>query len=231
MTTQRPLAIIAGAGPGLGQNIMGFLEQAGFMCVGLRRSASGGSTLSEHQAILPCDLSDVQSTKTTVAKIIADYSAPQLVIHNTASLVIKPFLETEVDDFESCWRNMVLSAAALSQSVIPSMVDAGSGTIIFSGATASLRGGRNFAAFSSSKFALRGMAQSLAREFQPAGIHVAHVLLDGLIDTPASRELHKADPATMMNTKHIAAEYLRLHEQPKSTWTHELDLRPQTESF
>lgn len=231
MTTQRPLAVIAGAGPGLGQTMMGFFEQAGFMCIGLRRTVTGDSALGEHQKLISCDLSDAESTRNAIATIIAEHGAPKLVVHNTASLIIKPFLETNVEDFESCWRNMVLSAATLAQSVIPSMRDAGEGTLIFSGATASIRGGRNFAAFSSSKFALRGMAQSLAREFQPANIHVAHVLLDGLVDTPASREMHKADPATMMNTQHIANEYLRLFEQPKSTWTHELDLRPQTETF
>lgn len=231
MTTQRPLAVIAGAGPGLGQTLMQSFEQTGFISIGLKRSVSTDSAISEHQKLITCDLADAESTNNTLQTIVSEYGAPKLVVHNTASLVIKPFLETDVEDFETCWRNMVLSATTLAQAVIPSMRDAGEGTLIFSGATASIRGGRNFAAFSSAKFALRGMAQSLAREFQPANIHVAHVLLDGLIDTPASREMHRADPATMMDTQHIANEYLRLFEQPKSTWTHELDLRPQTETF
>lgn len=231
MSTQRPLAIIAGAGPGLGKALMDSFEKAGFMSVGIRRAVASAEYLSEHQQLVSCDLSDAKSARLSMQKIIAEFGAPALVVHNTAALVIKPFLETDVEDFESCWRNTLLSAATLAQSVIPAMTDAGSGTLIFSGATASIRGGRNFSAFSSSKFALRGLAQSLAREFQPAGIHVAHVLLDGLIDTPASREMHEVDPEKMMNTQHIAAEYLRLFNQPRSTWTHELDLRPHTESF
>ena len=231
MKQQRPLALIAGAGPGLGQTLMQVAADSGYVSVGLRRSNTFIANNTDNQIGLSCDLSDGDAVQSAVQGIIDQYGAPQLVVHNPATLVIKPFLETQLDEFEGCWQNMVLSAANLAQSVVPSMIDAGGGTMIFSGATASIRGGRNFAAFASAKFALRGLAQSLAREFQPSGIHVAHTLLDGLIDTPASRELHKADPATMMKTEEIAAEYLRLAQQPRSVWTHELDLRPQTESF
>jgi NAD(P)-dependent dehydrogenase (short-subunit alcohol dehydrogenase family) len=111
------------------------------------------------------------------------------------------------------------------------MVDAGGGTFIVSGATASLRGGAKFSAFASAKFALRGLTQSLAREFQPAGIHVCHVILDGIIDTPRSRDLHGIDPKKMMKPTEIAETYWHLAHQPKSTWTHELDLRPASEGF
>lgn len=230
MKNNRPLALIAGAGPGLGQTLLQAASDSGYLAVGLRRSNTS-PTINTDSKTTSCDLSDANAVHSTVKGIIEQHGAPQLVVHNPAALVIKPFLETQVDEFEACWQNMVLSAANLAQSVITPMIDAGGGTMIFSGATASIRGGRNFAAFSSAKFALRGLAQSLAREFQPEGIHVVHTLLDGLIDTPASRELHKANPDTMMTTKDIAAEYLRLSEQPRSVWTHELDLRPQTESF
>ena len=231
MKNQRPLALIAGAGPGLGQTLMQVAADNGYLSVGLRRSNTAIANNTDNQIVMSCDLSDGDAVQSSVQGIIDQYGAPQLVVHNTAELVIKPFLETQLDEFLGCWQNMMLSAATLTQSVIPAMLDNGGGTMIFSGATASIRGGRNFAAFSSAKFALRGLAQSLAREFQPSGIHVVHTLLDGLIDTAASRELHKADPATMMKTEEIAAEYLRLAQQPQSVWTHELDLRPQTESF
>ena len=231
MTTKRPLALIAGAGPGLGQSLTEVIANSGYMAVGLRRSEQVKSEDSEFQLWLRCDLSDPLAVRSVVQDVIAQYGTPQLVIHNPATLTIKPFLETSSENFEASWKSMVLSAINLAQSVMEPMVDAGGGTLIFSGATASIRGGRNFAAFSSAKFALRGLAQSLAREFQPDGIHVVHTVLDGLIDTTASRELHSADPETMMKTEHIAAEYLRLSQQPRSVWTHELDLRPQTEAF
>ncbi len=126
---------------------------------------------------------------------------------------------------------MVLSAFVMSQAIVPYMVKQGHGSIVVSGATASLKGGGQFSAFSSAKFALRALTQSLAREFQVQGIHVAHVILDGIVDTPNSRELHSLDPAKMMQSDAIAEQYLKLIDQPSSVWTHELDLRPQSETF
>ncbi len=111
------------------------------------------------------------------------------------------------------------------------MAQSGGGVLIVSGATASLRGGVRFSAFASAKFALRGLTQSLAREYQPAGVHVAHVILDGIIDTARSRALHSLDPAKMMQPDDIANAYWQIATQPKSTWTHEIDLRPATEGF
>ena len=126
---------------------------------------------------------------------------------------------------------MVRSLVVLGQSVLPAMAAGNGGAMIDSGATASLRGGAKFAAFASAKFALRGLTQSLARGYQSQGIHVVHTILDGIIDTPRSRELHSLAPATMMKPEEIAQAYLALVRQPRSTWTHELDLRPASESF
>jgi NAD(P)-dependent dehydrogenase (short-subunit alcohol dehydrogenase family) len=94
-----------------------------------------------------------------------------------------------------------------------------------------LRGGAKFSAFASAKFALRGLTQSLAREFHPAGVHVCHAILDGIIDTDRSRDLHSLDPGRMMKPEDIAEVYWQLSHQPQSIWTHELDLRPASESF
>jgi NAD(P)-dependent dehydrogenase (short-subunit alcohol dehydrogenase family) len=177
------------------------------------------------------DLADAQETHTRLAALIEQYGAPSAVIHNTAQLSISPFLESEAQTFEALWRNMVLSAFTLAQAVLPAMVQAGRGAFLVSGATASLRGSANFAAFSSAKFALRGLTQSLAREFQPKGLHIAHIILDGLIDTPASRARTGRDPTRMMKPDDIAQAYWNLAHQPISTWTQELDLRPQSETF
>jgi len=111
------------------------------------------------------------------------------------------------------------------------MVKEGQGTIIASGATASIKGGARFSAFAPAKFALRGLIQSIAREYQSQGIHAVHVLLDGIVDTEQSRALHSMDPANMMSPHDIAQLYLTLTEQPSSVWTHELDVRPQSENF
>jgi short-subunit dehydrogenase len=110
------------------------------------------------------------------------------------------------------------------------------GTVIFTGATASLRGSANFAGFSGGKMALRGLAQSMARELGPMGIHVAHTIIDGAIDTEFIRTLfpdHYAlkDQGGILNPDHIADAYWMLHQQPRDAWTHELDLRPYMEKF
>ena len=222
-----PLAIVAGAGPGLGHALLSCFEAKGLRAIGLTRTPQNAAD----QACRVCDLSDRGAVSDVLTALIAEHGPPKVVVHNTASLVISPFLETSMKDFEACWRNMVLSAANLAEATLPAMVDAGGGTFIVSGATASLRGGAKFAAFASAKFALRGLAQSLAREFQPQGLHVVHSILDGIIDTPRSRALHALDPAKMMQVDALAEAYWQLTLQPPSVWTHELDLRPQSEAF
>jgi len=223
----KPLALVAGAGAGLGQSLVRSFARNGYTAIGLARTVPVGAT-GTTQAL---DLSDATLTASALSKLIAVDGAPKLVVHNTAKLVISEFEKTSNAEFEATWQSMVLTAVNLARGVLPAMVEAGGGTFIVSGATASLRGGRNFAAFASAKAALRALTQSLAREYGPKGIHVVHVILDGIIDTPASRDLHNLDPARMMKPEDIAATYLALADQPASTWTHELDLRPRGEAF
>lgn len=222
-----PLAIVAGAGSGLGQSLVSALDQNGYSAFGLNRSVPVGA----ENKILATDLTDADQTQSRVSDLIAAKGAPKLVVHNTAKLVISEFEQTSATDFEETWRAMVLSAVNLAHAVLPPMVAAGGGTFIVSGATASLRGGRKFAAFASAKAALRAVTQSLAREYSEKGIHVAHTILDGILDTQASRDLHGMDPDRMMKLEDVAQAYLALANQPKSTWTHELDLRPMGEAF
>jgi NAD(P)-dependent dehydrogenase (short-subunit alcohol dehydrogenase family) len=222
----KPLAIVAGAGPGLGQSLVLSFGQNGYSAFGLNRTVPPG-TLST----LAVDLTDPGQTKAKLHDMICTHGAPKLVVHNTAKLVITPFEDTSVEDFEATWRAMVLSAVNLAQGVLPAMTETGGGTFIVSGATASLRGGGNFSAFASAKAGLRALTQSLAREYGSKGVHIAHVILDGIVDTEASRDLHRMDPTRMMQPADIAQTYLALANQPKSTWTHELDLRPMGEAF
>ena len=224
---QKPLAIVAGAGAGLGQSILKRFEQGGFAVVGLGRTAAP-SPIGEFHKL---DLSDADAVAATLAKIIETHGVPQVVVHNTAELVIAPLGDTSLKDFSRVWTSMVQTAFLLGQSTLAPMANAGRGAFIVSGATASLRGGAKFAAFASAKFALRGLTQSMAREFQPQGVHVCHTILDGIIDTDRSRDLHSLDPAKMMKPDDIAEAYWQLAHQPKSTWTHELDLRPASEGF
>lgn len=227
MSTEKPLALVAGAGPGLGQSLLARLEAGGMTAIGLGRTRPDNPVGTFHQV----DLSDPGSTAPLIADLISMHGPPKIVVHNTAELVIGPFAETTLADYQRTWTSMVQSLIVLGQSVLQPMARGGGGTLIVSGATASLRGGARFSAFASAKFALRGVTQSLAREYQPAGVHVAHVILDGIIDTTRSRRRHGLDPAKMMNPDEIAEIYWQLAHQPRSTWTHELDLRPASEGF
>lgn len=227
MAAQKPLALVAGVGAGLGQSLLSRFEAGRFATVGLGRTKPETYVGDFHTL----DLADPAAVPVVIADIIAQYGPPKIVVHNTAELVIAPFAETTLDDHKRTWTSMVQTAILLVQSTIDPMVQAGGGTFVVSGATASLRGGVKFSAFASAKFALRGLTQSLAREYQAAGVHVCHVILDGIIDTARSRDLHSLDPAKMMKPDDIAEAYWQLAHQPKSTWTHELDLRPSTEGF
>ena len=199
----------------------------GMTAVGLTRSGAPDSDLD----IRACDLADANAVKPLVSELISTYGAPKIVVHNPAHLVIRAFLELTESDFLDSWRAMTLSAVLLGQSTLQPMVRGGGGSFLVSGATASLRGGANCAAFTAAKFALRGLTQSFAREFQPAGIHVAHIIMDGIIDTAQSRTLHKMDPLKMMSPDDIAETFWQIAQQPKSVWSHEIDLRPHSEAF
>lgn len=227
MGMKSPLAIVAGAGAGLGQSLLARFEQGGYHVVGLGRTRPA-SCVGEFHLL---DLTDSAEVERRIESIIAEHGAPKVVLHNTAELVIAPFEKTSLDDFQRTWSSMVQTAVLLAQSTLHPMVQAGGGAFLVSGATASLRGGAKFSAFASAKFALRGLTQSLAREYQSAGVHVCHVILDGIINTPRSRELHSLDPSKMMVLEDISEVYWQLAHQPKSTWTHELDLRPSSEGF
>lgn len=224
-----PLVIVAGAGNGLGLSLMNKFQTKGYKVVGLNRSKS--PSIKSSFDIRKVDLTNELETSSTIKSIIEEYGTPEIIIHNTAELFINSLEETNSDTFENCWRSMVLSAFILSKLCFQPMVNNGGGTFIVSGATASLRGGAKFSAFASAKFALRGLTQSLAREYQPLNIHVVHTILDGIINTENSKALHNMDTHLMMNPNEIAEVYWGLSQQPKSTWMHECDLRPYNGSF
>lgn len=227
MATPKRLMLVAGAGPGLGEALLERFTKGGYHAVGLARTER---ITPAGQEIHGLDLSDQEAVQTKISELIGIYGPPSTVIHNTAHLVRGTFADTTPENFKATWNNMVLSAVTLAHAVLPSMHQNG-GVFLVSGATASLRGGSGFSAFASAKFALRGLTQSLAREYQGDGIHIAHIILDGIINSAKSRELHGLDPSRMMKLDHLADAYWDLAHQPTSAWTHELDLRPMSERF
>lgn len=160
----------------------------------------------------------------------------ELAIHNAGSNQPSPFLNVSEASFESHWREHALGGFHLAQAAIPRLLERGAGGLFFTGASGSLRGKANFAPFAAAKAALRALAQSLAREFGPQNIHVAHVVIDGGIEgdrlltlRPQVKEQRGVDG--MLNIDAIAEAYWVLHQQHRSAWTLELDLRPWSENF
>jgi NAD(P)-dependent dehydrogenase (short-subunit alcohol dehydrogenase family) len=152
-----------------------------------------------------------------------------VLIHNAHVLDIKPFEQTTASEFEQAWRVACLGAMGAVPAMIPHIAALAQGANILTGATAGLRGAANFSAFASAKFALRGFAQSLAREYGPKGVHVAHIVIDGLIDEPQTDQRFGFPSSGRMNPGAIAQAYLDLSAQHPSAWTHEMDLRPFSE--
>jgi len=177
------------------------------------------------------------ATDVTRFAAAAEALAPlHVAVHNAGGNKPMPFLKVTQEVFEEHWRAHALGGFLLAQAVVPNMVRRKTGTLIFTGATGSLRGAANFSAFSAAKAALRMVAQSLAREFGQRGIHVAHVVIDGVIEgeraltnIPGIKERLGADG--MLHPDKIAEIYLFLHRQHRSAWTHELDVRPWAEKF
>ncbi len=234
-TPTPPVVVIAGIAEGLGAHIARTFAMAGHDVVGLSRSdratpeiaaavAQGGGIYSH----IACDLTDPAQVAAAVHPY-ADRIA--VLVHNAQILLIKPATETTLDEFVGLWRVICFGAMVVAQSVLPGMMARRSGAIIFSGATAGMRAGANFAAFGSAKFALRGLAQSLARECGPKGVHVAHVVIDGLIEAPQTDARFGPARGARLDPEAVAKTYLELARQHPSAWTHEMDLRPSGERF
>ena len=157
---------------------------------------------------------------------------PEVFVYNAGAFQMGGILELSPEQFDDCFRANCSGAFYGAQQVLPAMVERGSGTIILTGATAALRGSARFAALATGKFGLRALAQSMAREFGPQGIHVAHVIIDGQINTPRLREDQPdREESTTLSPDSIAETYWQLHTQDPTAWTLELDLRPALESF
>ena len=160
----------------------------------------------------------------------------ELVVYNVGNNAAVPLLDLTAGDFETFWRQNAFGGFLVGQEAVRRMLPKGRGTVLFTGATASLRARPPFTGFASAKAALRALAQGLAREFGPQGIHVAHVVIDGVIDGAYAREkfpdfVRAKGEDGLIDPGVIADVFLSLHRQPRSAWTHELDLRPFNETF
>jgi NAD(P)-dependent dehydrogenase (short-subunit alcohol dehydrogenase family) len=239
--TDTEVAVVVGAGPGLGTALARRFARAGMRVAAVRRDiAALGPLIHELGAnakAYACDATDDAAVQELFSTVGADLGAPRLVVFNAGAFVRKGILDTTAAEFERCWRAACLGGFLVGREAVRAMLAlSGSGrhrgTIIYTGATASLRGGAMFHNLAVGKFGLRALAQSMAREFQPQGIHVAHVIVDGQIasDRPG-RSVAERGADAVLDPNAIAESYYQLHLQPPSTWTLELDLRPYVEKF
>jgi len=234
--------IIIGAGPGLGSSLARKFAKEGHHVFVVRRERHseelnslcdeikefGGSATA-----IPSDAREEEQVISLFSEV-AKSGPIDCVVFNIGANVFFSIEETTSRVFRKIWEMGTFAGFLVGREAAKHMKD--KGTIIFTGATASMRGGSGFAAFSSAKFGLRAVAQSLARELGPKGIHVAHTIIDGAIDHPWIKEnfpdIYKLKEVDgILNPDHIAEAYYNLHLQEKTAWTHELDLRPYMEKF
>jgi NAD(P)-dependent dehydrogenase (short-subunit alcohol dehydrogenase family) len=171
-----------------------------------------------------------------VERVERDIGPLEVAVHNIGANVQYPIRETTSRVYFKVWEMACFTGFLTGREAAKVMVPRGRGTILFTGATASLRGRANLAAFAGAKHALRALAQSMSRELGPQNIHVAHVVIDAAIDTAFIRDNFPQryalkDRDGIVNPEHIADTYWMLHTQPRDAWTHELDLRPWVESW
>lgn len=238
-------ALIVGAGDATGGAIAKAFAREGYTACVNRRARNAEQLEALAQSIrdeglaacaYPGDARVEDEVVAMVDSIEREVGPIEVAVFNIGANVNFSILETTAQVYRKVWEMAAFSGFLMGREAAKRMVTRGKGTIIFTGATASLRGGSGYSAFSGAKGALRMLAQSMARELGPQNIHVAHVVIDGGIDTAFIRGLRpdfdEAKAAEkVLSPDAIAAQYVALHKQHRSAWTHEMDLRPWAETF
>ena len=237
------VALVIGAGDATGGAIARRFAREGLIACVTRRSADALEPLLARIRAeggeahgFGSDARKEVDMETLVAYIEREVAPIEVAVFNVGANVRFPLVETTERVYRKVWEMGALAGFLMGREVAKAMLPRGRGTIIFTGATASMRGGIGYCAFAGAKHALRALAQSMARELGPQGIHVAHVVIDGSIDTPFIAEnfperYAKKSEDGILGPDAIAENYWSLHSQPRSAWTHELDLRPWSETW
>lgn len=237
-------AVVVGVGPerGLGAALARRFSREGLTVYVVGRTLSRLQAVAVNAAvgdgpILPCEgNATVEQDMISLFERVARQSVPELVVYNVDRNERAPLLETSAELFEDLWRKNCFAGFLVGREAVRALLPGQRGTLIFTGATSSLRARPPFTAFSAGKSALRALAQGMAREFGPQGIHVIHAVIDGVIDGDRARTQFPEFVAAkgedgLLDPEAIADLYWTLHCQPRTAWTHELDLRPYGENF
>jgi NAD(P)-dependent dehydrogenase (short-subunit alcohol dehydrogenase family) len=247
MVESRGVAILVGAGDAIGAAVARRFARGGYTVCICRRDAAKSRGLVDKLNATGQDahaFSVDARQEAEVQKLFADVEQSvgpiEICLYNAGSNVNKPLLETTEKLFFKAWELACYGGFLVGREAARYMLARGRGTIFFTGATASVRGGKGFAAFSSAKFGLRAVAQAMARELGPKNIHVVHLLIDAGVDSEAIHQRMKAargieaseiPPDSLTKTSSIAEAYWFAHQQTRDGWTHELDLRPSVENW
>jgi NAD(P)-dependent dehydrogenase (short-subunit alcohol dehydrogenase family) len=244
---QNGVVVLVGAGDAIGAAVARRFARGGYTVCIARRDAAKSQGLVDELTAEGCkvhafsvDARQEAEVQALFDRIEAEIGPVEVCLYNAGSNVNKPLLDTTAKLFFKAWELACYGGFLVGREAARVMLPRGRGTILFTGATASVRGGSGFAAFASAKFGLRGVAQAMARELGPKNIHVVHLLIDAAVDSDAIHQRMKAAkgidasdiPAdSLTKTSSIAEVYWFAHHQPRDGWTHELDLRPSVEKW
>lgn len=229
------VCLVTGIGPGLGGAYAQRFTAGGYRVALLGRTAEKlERTAEELPGSLPvvCDVSDAEAVAAAFETVRAELGAPSVVIHNAGSGVFKGFLDTTAEELRSSLEVNIGGLFHVAQAALPAMLEGGGGSIVVTGATASWRGSPKTSAFAAAKGGQRWLAQALAKEFAPKGVHVSYIVIDGMVDLPRTRAMMPERPADDFVSPEAVADlaWFLAHQDP-GAWTFELDARPAPESW
>ena len=225
-------ALIVGAGEGLSASLARLLAKQGLrVSVAARNTAKLAALCDETGAhAFGCDTTDAAQVERLFVDVERERGAPDVVVYNASARSRGPFVELVAADVQHSLQVTAFGAFLVAQQAVARMLPKRHGALLFTGASASVKGYAQSAPFAMGKFALRGLAQSLARELSPQGIHVAHFVIDGGIRS-AARPDDPAKPDALLDPDAIAQSYVDVLRQPRSAWSAEIELRPWVERF
>lgn len=238
MNKDKPVCLVTGVGPehGTGAEIARRFAAGGYRVAMLARNTANLAALEkkyEHTKAFPCDVSDLDALVKTVARVRSELGDPAVVVHNAPRAVRGSILELDPDDLERNFRVNTTALLYLARETIPAMLKSGKGAILVTGNTSATRGKAHWGFFASTKAAQRILAESIAREFGPKGIHVAYFVIDAMIDTPRTRPTLAPNKPDDFFAKPpaIADEIFHVAHQDPSTWSFLVELRPFGETW
>ena len=234
-TSNRPILLVSGVGPGTGAAIVRWFAAGGYRVAMLARNAERLAALEREipdTVGIPCDVADARQVDAAVARVCETLGAPEVLVHNAVGGAFGTFLDLDPAVLNENFQINTMGLLHLARRVAPAMIDAGKGAIVVTGNTSTFRGKAGFAGFAPTKAAQRILAESMARDLGPKGVHVAYVVIDAVIDLEWTRRWQPDKPdAFFCRPDDIAGEVWHVVHQPRSAWSFNVEIRPFGESW